>query len=339
MTAGTAPRESLVRARGVEVFVRERGEGRPVLMINGLGGNVDMWRAMEERVARVSRTITFDAPGTGRSPTQLWPMTISSLAELATQLLDELGHERVDVLGFSLGGLVAQQLAHRAPERVRRMVLAATACGWGSMPGTLEALWVMAMPLRYHSRPLYRRTSSLLGPADAALLRREPSLVEARFGHPPEPASYLAYLWSAALWSSLPWLPSLHIPTLVLQGEADELVPPANGLQLARHLPQSRVHILEGEGHLFVYDPDSAALPLLDGFFSAPTLEDSVAWTSGGIVDDDATVEAAFAGSIGATPHRELSALYRRFVRYAYHDNGYNDNGHNGNDARGSSRI
>src|SRR6478672_10739478 len=128
MTPGTAPRESLVRARGVGVFVRERGEGRPVLMINGLGGNVEMWRAMEERVARVSRTITFDAPGTGRSPTQLWPMTISSLAEL--------GHERVDVLGFSLGGLVAQQLAHRAPERVRRMVLAATACGWGSMPGT-----------------------------------------------------------------------------------------------------------------------------------------------------------------------------------------------------------
>lgn len=336
MTAMTAPRESLVRARGGDVFVRERGEGRPLLMINGLGGNVEMWRATEERLARVSRTIAFDMPGTGRSPTQLRPVTISSLAELATQLLDELGYERVDILGFSLGGLVAQQLAHRAPERVRRMVLAATACGWGSMPGTLEALSVMAMPQRYYSRLLYRQTSSLLSPADAALLRREPSLVEARLGNPPEATSYLAYMWAAALWSSLAWLPSVHVPTLVLQGEGDELVPPANGLQLARHLPESRLHILEGDGHLFVYDPDSAALPLLDGFFSAPTLEDSVAWTSGGIVDDDATVEAAFAVSIGATPHRELSALYRRFVRYAYHDNGYNGNGHN---ARGSSRI
>jgi poly(3-hydroxyoctanoate) depolymerase len=334
MTARTAPRESLVWARGVEVFVRERGDGRPLLMINGLGGNVEMWTATEKRLARVSRTITFDAPGTGRSPRQFGPVTISSLADLATHLLDELGYERVDVLGFSLGGLVAQQLARRAPERVGRMVLAATACGWGSMPGTLEALSVMAMPLRYYSRLLYRQTSSLLSPADAALLRREPSLVEARLGHPPEVASYLAYMWAAALWSSLAWLPSVHVPTLVLQGEGDELVPPANALQLARHLPESRVHILEGDGHLFVYDPDSAALPLLDDFFSAPTLEDSVAWTSGGIVDDDTKVEAAFAVSIGATPHRELSALYRRFVRYASHDNDYNGNGHNSNGAR-----
>ena len=329
MTTSAAPRESLVRARGIDVFVREQGDGHPLLMINGLGGDVDMWGAAEDGLARVARTIAFDAPGTGRTTAQLWPLTISSLAKLSLGLLDELGYERTDVLGFSLGGLIAQQLARQAPERVRRMALVSTACGWGSMPGTLEALSVIAMPLRYYSRRLYKDTSWLLSPADAALLRRDPSLVAARLDRPPAVGPYLGYLWAGVLWSSLPWLPSVHVPTLVMQGEGDELVPPANALQLARLLPESRVHVLAGDGHLFVYDAESAAQPLLADFFSAPTLEESEAWTSGGIVDDDALVDASFDTSIGATPHRELSALYRRFVKHAYHQNGHN--GHNGN--------
>jgi pimeloyl-ACP methyl ester carboxylesterase len=325
MSTATA-REAFVRTRGVDVFVRERGDGHPLLLINGLGGHVEMWGPTEERLARVVRTIVFDLPGTGRSPTQVWPATISSLAKLTAELLDKLGYERADVLGFSLGGLVAQQLSHQAPGRVRRMALVSTACGWGSMPGTLESLAVIAMPLRYYSRLLYQQTSFLLSTADAALLRRNPALVGARLRDPPAVGPYLAYLWAGALWSSLPWLPSVRVPTLVLHGEGDELVPPANALQLARLLPDSRVHVLADDGHLFVYDRDSAAQPLLGDFFSAATLDESHAWTSGKTVDDDDVVEASFAASVGATPHRELSALFRRFVR-AYHQNGHNGNG------------
>jgi pimeloyl-ACP methyl ester carboxylesterase len=326
VSASATARETFVCARGVDVFVREGGDGLPLLMINGLGGSVDMWGPTEERLAGVARTIAFDSPGTGRSPKQLWPLTISSLAKVARALIDELGYDRVDVLGFSLGGLVAQQLAHEAPERVRRMALVATACGWGSMPGTLEALSVIAMPLRYYSRLLYEQTSWLVSPADAELLRRAPALVDARLRHPPSMGAYLAHLWAGALWSSLPWLPSVRVPTLVVHGEGDELVPPANALQLARLLPDSRVHVLAGDGHLLVYDSESTGPRLLADFFSAATLEELHAWTSGGTVDDDAIVEAAFAASVGATPHRELSALFRRFVQSAYHQNGHNGN-------------
>lgn len=326
-TAGAPPREALVRARGVDVFVRERGDGEPLLMINGIGGNVDMWAPTEERLAQVARTIVFDSPGTGRSPTQLWPLTISSLAKLTAELVDELGYERVDVLGFSLGGVVAQQLAHHMPERVRRMALVATACGWGSMPGTLEALALISMPLRYYSRDLYEQTSWLLSPADRALLRRDPSLTDARLSHPPSVGVYLAHLWAGALWSGYAWLPSVHTPTLVLHGDGDQLVPPANAVQLARLLPESRVYVLADEGHLLVYDGEGGALPLLEDYFSAATLEESRAWTSGQVVDDDATVEAWFEASVGATPHRELSALFRRIVKSAYHQPGPSANG------------
>ena len=68
MTASAVPRERMLRSRELELFVRERGEGRPLLLINGLGGNVDMWDAVEERISTFARTITFDCPGCGRSP-------------------------------------------------------------------------------------------------------------------------------------------------------------------------------------------------------------------------------------------------------------------------------
>ena len=91
MNQTTAARESIVSVRGVDLFVRERGAGRPLLLINGLGGNVDMWGDAEDRLATVARTIAFDAPGTGRSPMPAWPQPVAAMAQLAAQLLDELG--------------------------------------------------------------------------------------------------------------------------------------------------------------------------------------------------------------------------------------------------------
>ena len=309
------PTGTMVSADGVELFVRERGHGRPLLLLNGLGGTVEMLEALEERLATVAHTIAVELPGSGRSPTPRRPLSIAALARISVALLDELGHTEADVLGFSLGGIVAQQLAHEAPSRVRRLALAGTACGWGSVPGTLEALTLLSMPLRYHSRVLYDQTTCLLGPADQELLRRLPALREARLRNPPSLLGYTYQLTAGALWSSLPWLPTVSAPTLVLSGEADQLVQPANGVQLARLLPESRLHVLPGEGHLFVYDPDSRSFALLADFFSSPTLARSPAWKTGTTVADDETVEAAFEAAGGAQPHRALSDAFRRFVR------------------------
>ena len=314
MATSETPYETMVRVRGIDLFVRERGAGDPLLMINGLGANVDMWGPADEPLSKVARTISFDAPGTGRSTTPLWPQTIPGSAAVAEALLDELEYDRVDVLGFSLGGLVAQELAHRAPGRVRRLALAGTAVGWGSMPPTLPALALMAMPARYYSRTLSEQTNWLLSPTDRALLRRFRPLTDARLRHPPSLLGYAGQFWAAALWSSLRWLSSVRVPTLVLHGELDELVPPANGVQLARLLPEARLHVLPQEGHFIVFDPSSGAHSLLQDFFASPTVESSAAWSSGTEVDDDATVDAAFATSVGAQPYSALSAAFRLFV-------------------------
>jgi pimeloyl-ACP methyl ester carboxylesterase len=295
--------------------VRQRGAGRPVLIVNGLGASVDMVAALEERLAAVAHTISVELPGAGRSPTPRRPLSIAAMAKVLTDLLEELGHEQVDVLGFSLGGIVAQQLAHDAPERVRRLALASTACGWGSLPGTFEALTLISMPIRYHSRSLYERTIRFTSPADRDLLLRVPGLAESRLRHPPPILGYMYQLTAGALWSSLPWLSEVEAPTLILTGDGDLLVQAANGIQLARLLPESRLHVLAGAGHLYVCDPESPALPLLVDFFSSRTLTRCRAWTSGTVVDDDATVEAAFDASGGAQPHRALSDAFRRYVR------------------------
>jgi pimeloyl-ACP methyl ester carboxylesterase len=313
MTAGATERESTVTVGELELFVRERGTGSPILLLNGLGSNADMWGVVEDRLSKVARTIVFDMPGSGRSPTPRTPLSIRDHAAVAVALLDEFGHEQADVVGFSLGGMVAQQLARDAANRVRRLALVATGCGLGGMPPTIEALALLSMPLRYHSERVYHRTNRLLAQADRVLLARLSSLSESRLRHPPPLLGYAYQLAAGSLWSSLSWLDTVRVPTLVLGGSVDQVVPIANAYQLARLLPESRLHVLEG-GHLCIFDPDGPAVGLLEGFFSSEELAESSVWTSGTEVDDDDIVEAQLSSAAGAYPHRVVNAAYRRFV-------------------------
>ena len=127
MTADSVESTSsqLVVVDGVRLRVRNAGDGRPLLLIMGLGGNIEMWHPFDEELqARGIQTISFDAPGTGDSAELDRPRRMPWLADMVTHLLDRLGHAQVDVLGISWGGALAQEVAHLAPERVRRLVLA-----------------------------------------------------------------------------------------------------------------------------------------------------------------------------------------------------------------------
>jgi pimeloyl-ACP methyl ester carboxylesterase len=283
-----APIETIVRARGLKLFVREQGKGYPLLMINGIGANSEMWGPAEEIFARGSRTIAFDCPGTGRSQTSLFPLPMPELAGIVVAALDELGHERVDVMGFSFGGLLAQQLAHDAPDRVRRLALVSTACGWGSELGPVSAISAVSNPLRYYSRSWYDLTNRLLGEPES-----EEMDATARLAHPPTALGYAYQLWAAASWSSRPWLHRVEGPTVVVAGGRDRLVPPGNAAQLARLLPTSRLHVLPDAGHLLMFYRDGTAPLLLADFFSSSSLERSTAWTTGLLPDAAVVAQAA----------------------------------------------
>lgn len=177
------------------------------------------------------------------------------VARTAQRLIEVLGHETVDVLGVSLGGVVAQQLARQAPDRVRRLVLAATGPGLGGVPGSPHALWAMATPRRYHQPDYYRR---IAGRIYGGAARSNPDALLhgtlARFTHRPTTRGYAFQLYSITGWTSVPWLCRLRQPTLVLAGDDDPIVPLVNARILTRLIPDARLHVVRGGGHLFLLE-------------------------------------------------------------------------------------
>jgi pimeloyl-ACP methyl ester carboxylesterase len=308
--------EHELTVHGLRIFARERGSGHPLLMINGLGGNAEMWGPAESRLSEGSRTIVFDAPGTGRSSTSPIPLPLPAVAHLLARLLDNLQYEQVDVVGYSLGGAMAQQFARTHPKRVRRLALVATSTGWGSVPPDLTTLALISTPARYMSPRVYKATSHLLDGSDRF---RDPALkrqqAATRNAHPPSLVGYTQQFLQGTTWSSLHWLHRLTMPTLVIGGARDRLVPAANSLQIAARLPDSRAHVLAGEGHLMLFDHRSAALPLLADYFSAEDHATSAAWTTGEDVTDEQRVEQALRQAPGAEPWKAFHGVYRAWVR------------------------
>lgn len=267
MTTADAPDLLTVGRRRLRVSVE--GAGRPLLLINGIGANLDMWAPLVP--ALDAQTIVYDAPGTGGSPLPRLPLSIPGMAKLAERLLDTLGHDEVDVLGVSLGGVVAQQLALSAPDRVRRLVLVSTTYGVGMVPGRLGAWGTLLSPRRYYERGHYeRRARSFLGGRtghDPGLAR---AYGETRRSHPPRLLGHAWQLMGGATWSTLPFLHRIQAPTLVLSGDDDPLVRPANSRILAWRIPHAELRIVPGGGHLLVFDSVDDVAPLVNDFLGRP---------------------------------------------------------------------
>ena len=241
-----------------------------MLLLNGIGAHLAMWQPLEQALGGIRR-IAFDAPGTGRSQTPAVPLSLGGHARLAERVLDALGYDRVDVLGYSFGGALAQELARRAPDRVRRLVLCATGPGLGGIPPKPMAALMLATPARYyHPRLLAYAVPRIAGGRTA----RDPSVLRehagARLARPPSPLGYAYQLYAAAGWSSLPWLHRVRQPTLIMAGDDDPSVPVTNARLLAARLPNARVHVVRGGGHLFLLDEPEHAIPPILEFLDEP---------------------------------------------------------------------
>lgn len=255
---------------GVRLRVAVRGTGKPLLLLMGIGGNLEMWGPFEDAIdAKAVQTITVDAPGTGGSTGYKFPRRMAGLAATMDRMLDALGYERVDVLGVSFGGVLAQQLAHQAPERVRRLVLAATGVGLGGVPGSPHVLLKLATPRRYTQPDYFRR---IAGEIYGGAARDDPDAMLhgslARFTKPPALGGYLAQLYAISGWTSVPWAHKLPQRTLVLAGDDDPIVPLVNGRILHRLIPDSRLHVVKGGGHLFLLERPSEMAAIVTEFLT-----------------------------------------------------------------------
>jgi pimeloyl-ACP methyl ester carboxylesterase len=303
--------EEWVELRGSKILVRRQGNGEPVLLINGVGSHTGMWRPIES-CWRNRQVISFDAPGVGRSPSRVVPPSIKEISEVALALLDHLGIEQCDVLGYSLGGTVAQTLALNHPRRVRRLVLTATSVGVGLVPGKWSSVFHLYNPMRYYSKLYYEKT---IGPMAGGQARNDPTFVE-RHGrlrrmHRPNVLGYYMQMAAISSFSTLCRLRDIEVPTLVVTGDDDPLIPPVNSYLLARRIPEARLLVSPGDGHLILFDSRSPALAQIHEFLDTRDLAHSTTWGAAlDVTEEDE--EAALSRTVaGAFPFNMYHSGYR----------------------------
>jgi pimeloyl-ACP methyl ester carboxylesterase len=262
---GLAPAQSgFADANGARLYYEVYGEGEPLLLIMGLGANHLSWAAQVPVYAREFQVIVFDNRGTGQSDfPEGVDYTIPLLADDAAALLDALGVDAAHVYGVSMGGMIAQEMALRHPEKVRSLILGATS------PGGPHAVPPDTQVLR-----------ALIDQGAAIDRVVSPALLEVLFspaylaGHVSElrekfqrladypatsPEAYAAQLRAAARHDTYDRLPDIAAPTLVLHGTDDPLLPVGNARILAERIPGAKLVLLEGARHAYLLEKQAEA--------------------------------------------------------------------------------
>jgi 3-oxoadipate enol-lactonase len=239
------------------------GEGPAVLLLAGQGMTIDGWWATIPVLTRSFRVIAVDHRDTGGSTRLPWPYSTAHMARDAVAVLDAAGERRAHVYGISLGSLVAQELALRHPDRVEALVLGASSGGGfaaykpsptsfaqtflvraGTM-GPEEATWA-AVPYTYAEKTRRLHPERIV--ADIAH----------RLSSPPEPLAYLHQATAVTTHNAYERLNRMVSPTLVVHGEEDVFVPPANALVLAERIPGAQLRLWPDAGHMYIIDEPRA---------------------------------------------------------------------------------
>jgi pimeloyl-ACP methyl ester carboxylesterase len=255
----------LERPDGARIWWTSEGEGEPVVLVMGLAYPSDMWFRVAPALAERYRVIRLDNRGAGRTgDVPGAPYTVETMAADVLAVLAAAGEESAHVVALSMGGLMAQEIALTAPQRVRSLVLACTHPGVAhavfdpqavallTTRGTLDAREAAeaSVPFNYApGTPRERMEEDWAVRLPLACTR----------------AGYLAQATGTATWAGLHRLPSLRVPTLVVHGELDRLVPPENGRRIAAAIPGAELAIVAGANHLLFTDqPEQTRQLLLD---------------------------------------------------------------------------
>jgi 3-oxoadipate enol-lactonase len=242
------------RSSGARIYWEQEGQGDPLLMIMGLGFSMAMWQNLRPMLARQFCCILCDNRGVGKSQLPLLPLSMAAMARDACAVLDAAGIESANVLGLSMGGMIAQEIALTCPARVRKLVLGCTNCGGRESMRADPEVYRALSPVNFVSRE--RRLAAIVPfiyDASTPRDRIERDLAVVR-RHPPHILGYLAQLGAIVAWRSYHRLPQLQNQTLVIHGENDRLIPVVNAHILASRLPNCTLEILPQAGHIFPSD-------------------------------------------------------------------------------------
>ncbi|MFM9369982.1 alpha/beta fold hydrolase [Streptomyces sp. Da 82-17] len=244
----TDGRDGFVRAGGgARIAYQVRGGGRALVLLAGQSNNHHWWDAVREDFHPAHRTVTLDPRGTGASDKPQHGYSISEFADDVIAVLDALGLDRVDLYGTSMGGRVAQWVAVRHPERVRRLVLGCTSPGGphAAQPdASVRQLLAQPDPVAVREALadlMYTPDWRARNPGPYRTLGDPDMPRHARHGH----------LVASNRHDAWEQLPRVTAPTLVLHGDADRLTPPGNAHLLADRIPGAALHLVAGARHAY----------------------------------------------------------------------------------------
>ncbi len=250
------------------------GEGYPLLLISGLGFGRWSWFKQVPALSGRFRTISFDLRNVGHLDAESGAYSVTNLAAHAAALLEHLEIERAHVVGTSLGGFVAQELALRRPELVNRMVLISTSYGGpGSEPMSVTTLGRMLGWGATDRQDAVRRGLEVAVSEDYPASRSEEfdRMVGWRVADSPPLSEYTKQLVAGARFDASRSVEEIEAPTLVLHGSDDLVVPVSNAASLAERLPDAELRILENAGHLvFVEQAEEVNREILDFLRTSP---------------------------------------------------------------------
>jgi len=239
----------------------------PLLLIMGLGATLEWWWRLAPILASRYRTILFDNRGVGRSDVPPGPYAIPAMADDAVAVMDAAGVASAHVFGASMGGMIAQELALNHPSRVRSLILGCTACGGRqAVPASKE----VSAALSARSKMTREEAMWVMAPYifDAGTPReRVAEDIAVRLGATVTNDGYFAQLAGIRAWSGThDRLAGITMPTLVIHGESDELVPPENGRIIAKAIPGARLVMIPRASHIFFTDQWQASIDALLSF-------------------------------------------------------------------------
>jgi 3-oxoadipate enol-lactonase len=231
---------------GIKIHYKVEGSGAPLVLIGGFDSPLQTWQRQVAYFKKYFKVITFDARGTGRSSKPGGPYSVQVMAEDVIGLLDTLKIEKASILGVSLGGLVAQEIAIRFPERVSKLVLGSTFASISKTSGpTPEMVRIITLPFY---RMLDGMAGLMLNRSSYRLALLPVAYVKNRMANR---AAILGKREAAYHFDSSSRLSGIRVSTLVLTGSADRVILPSSSEVIKNLIPGSKVVMIEGGSHLF----------------------------------------------------------------------------------------
>jgi 3-oxoadipate enol-lactonase len=254
----------LARAGEIDLSYDRAGSGPPLLLIMGMSGTFDHWDAgFLEDLRRDFDVIVYDHRGVGSSSPLDGPITIAQLAEGAAGLLAALEIDSAHVLGISMGGMVAQDLALAHPERIHTLALGCTYCGGdGSALASEDVMRKLAegMASGERERAIRAGWEVNVSPGFAANEDAYARFLEIGLRRAVPVEVIMAQMRAITEHDTSAHLPGIELPTLVLHGTLDQMLPVQNGHMIAGLIEGSRLEIFDGVGHLFFWEqPERSA--------------------------------------------------------------------------------